>query len=193
VVMNLVVFFLCALCYSGAVTYTDRSICAVKGSSVDISCTYNSYDKDIRSKFWFRRQHNRRTSSQTMDLCKDSQFAGRVQVLDPETGRSTLRITDLRETDSAQYHFTFKTPDPDVQVQVIWSSTGPKLVCHSSCPRPGGLSFVWYKSEKRLEEETSSSYGGNIDSAESYSCAVQGHERHRSLPVCEFTSLCHLV
>uniref|UniRef100_A0A3Q3L1F7 Ig-like domain-containing protein n=1 Tax=Mastacembelus armatus TaxID=205130 RepID=A0A3Q3L1F7_9TELE len=183
------------------VTYTDRSICAVKGSSVNISCTYNSHDKDIRSKFWFSPERSGRwqNPSQPEDLSEDSQFAGRVQVLDPETGRSTLRITDLRETDSAQYHFTFKTPgfewgsslpgttltvtDPDVQVQVIWSSTGPKLVCHSSCPRPGGLSFVWYKSEKRLEEETSSSYGGNIDSAESYSCAVQGHERHRSLPV----------
>uniref|UniRef100_A0A3Q3KPG3 Ig-like domain-containing protein n=1 Tax=Mastacembelus armatus TaxID=205130 RepID=A0A3Q3KPG3_9TELE len=94
------------------VTYTDRSICAVKGSSVNISCTFNSHDKDIQSKFWFSPERSGRWQnlSQPEDLSEDSQFAGRVQVLDPETGRSTLRITDLRETDSAQYHFTFKTP-----------------------------------------------------------------------------------
>ncbi|KAI3353501.1 hypothetical protein L3Q82_020021 [Scortum barcoo] len=94
------------------VTYTDRSICASKGSSVDISCTYNSDENDVESKFWFRTERSRRwqNPSQPEDLSKDSQYAGRVQVLETERGRSTLRIRDLRERDSAQYHFTFKTP-----------------------------------------------------------------------------------
>ncbi|XP_038559669.1 uncharacterized protein LOC119891811 [Micropterus salmoides] len=96
------------------VTYTDRSICAFKGSSVDISCTYNSYDTYIRSRFWFRpvRSLQWQNPSQPEDLSEDSQYAGRVQVLETERGRSTLRITDLRESDSAEYrpegiyHFT---------------------------------------------------------------------------------------
>ncbi|XP_045931671.1 uncharacterized protein LOC123987100 [Micropterus dolomieu] len=90
------------------VTYTDRSICAIKGSSVDISCTYNSYET-IRSKFWFspERSLQWQNPSQPEDLSEDSQYAGRVQVLETERGRSTLRITDLRESDSAEYHFKF--------------------------------------------------------------------------------------
>ena len=92
------------------VIYTDRSICAFKDSSVDISCTYSSY-QTIRSKFWFspERSHQWQSPSQPEDFSEDSQFAGRVQVLDSERGRSTLRITDLTESDSAQYHFKFTT------------------------------------------------------------------------------------
>uniref|UniRef100_A0A671VY41 Ig-like domain-containing protein n=1 Tax=Sparus aurata TaxID=8175 RepID=A0A671VY41_SPAAU len=92
------------------VIYTDRSICASKGSSVDISCTYSSY-QTIRSKFWFspERSHQWQSPSQPEDLSEDSQFAGRVQVLESERGRSTLRITDLTESDSAQYHFKYTT------------------------------------------------------------------------------------
>ncbi|XP_074484039.1 B-cell receptor CD22-like, partial [Sebastes fasciatus] len=93
--------------------------------------------------------------------------------------------------DSAQYRFKFKTPsfewgsslpgttltvtDPDLQVQVIWSSTGPKLVCHSSCLLTGRSSFGWYKNDRKIQEETSPSYGGHVDPAGSYSCAYEGY------------------
>ena len=77
---------------------------------MDISCTYSSYES-IRSIFWFspERRHQWKNPSQPEDLSKDSQYEGRVQLLETERGRSTLRITDLTERDSAQYHFTFKT------------------------------------------------------------------------------------
>ncbi|XP_032363033.1 B-cell receptor CD22, partial [Etheostoma spectabile] len=177
------------------VTYTERSICAFKGSSVNISCTYKSLES-FESAFWFSPERSRRwkNPSQPEDLSKDSQYEGRVQV-EPERGRSTLRISDLRESDSAEYHFKFITrsfewrsslpgttltvTDPDVQVQVIWSSTGPKLICHSSCltDRP---SYLWYKNETKIQGETSPSYGGHVDPADSYSCAYQSY---RSTPV----------
>ncbi|XP_070771472.1 Schwann cell myelin protein-like [Enoplosus armatus] len=178
------------------VTYTDRRICAFKGSSVDISCTYNNYYKYYQT-FWVRleRSHQRWYSSVSGDLSTDSQFAGRVQVLETEGGRSTLRITDLRGSDSAEYRFKFTAgsfewtsslpgttltvADPDLQVQVIWSSTGPKLICHSSCLR-GRSSFVWYKNKTEIEDETSACYRGYVDSADRYSCA---HQDYHSLPV----------
>ncbi|XP_026159977.1 B-cell receptor CD22-like [Mastacembelus armatus] len=184
------------------VTYTDRSICAVKGSSVDISCTYNSHDKDIQSKFWFRRQHNWRTRSQPVDLSEDSQFAGRVQVLDPETGRSTLRITDLRETDSAQYHFTFKTPGFEwrsslpgttltvtaLQVQVTrirrvhQSSTEAELKCHSSCSPAGHPSLVWFNNGQEVGQGPNP-YRGLIYDGDNIYCAFKGHEKYHSASV----------
>ncbi|XP_051801946.1 B-cell receptor CD22-like [Acanthochromis polyacanthus] len=75
---------------------------------------------------------------------------------------------------------SFKLTVPDIQVQVIWSSSGPKLICHSNCFPPGHLTFVWYKNETRIQEETSYSYSKHIDPADRYSCSYKGHQ---SLPV----------
>uniref|UniRef100_A0A8C4DWH1 B-cell receptor CD22 n=1 Tax=Dicentrarchus labrax TaxID=13489 RepID=A0A8C4DWH1_DICLA len=177
------------------VTYTDRSICAFKSSSINISI--NSYKDAGGSKFWFnpKRSSHWKYYYQPEDLSEDSQYAGRVRVFKTERGRSTLRITDLRESDSAQYHFKFTAgpfewrrslpgttltvTDPDLQVQVIRSSTGPKLICHSSC-LTDRASFVWYKNEKKMREETSPSYKGYVGPADRYSCS---YESFRSLPV----------
>nr|XP_029503019.1 Down syndrome cell adhesion molecule-like protein 1 homolog [Oncorhynchus nerka]XP_029503020.1 Down syndrome cell adhesion molecule-like protein 1 homolog [Oncorhynchus nerka] len=81
------------------VTYIDKSICALKGSSVDISCTYSSYHP-IKTTFWFRSD-----KSAPEDLTRDPEYAGRAL----ESLPSTLRITDLRESDSAEYKFRFNT------------------------------------------------------------------------------------
>ncbi|XP_062420385.1 B-cell receptor CD22-like [Pungitius pungitius] len=180
------------------VTYHERSICAFRGSSVDISATYNS--RSVTSKFWFspRRSGRWKHLAKPEDLREESQYEGRVEVLDTERGQSTLRIKDLRESDSAEYRFKFTTrsfkgssglpgttltvKDPDVQVHVIWSPGGPKLICHSSCvphvPRP---SFGWYRNgTTKVKGEASLSYGGSVDPADSFSCAYQSR---RSPPV----------
>ncbi|XP_038559315.1 uncharacterized protein LOC119891587 [Micropterus salmoides] len=186
------------------VTYTDRSICAFKGSSVDISCTYNSYSTYIRSRFWFspERSLQWQNPSQPEDLSEDSQHAGRVQVLETERGRSTLRITDLRESDSAEYHFKFNTwsfewrsslpgttltvTDPDLQVQVIRSTvyknyTEAELLCHSSCRPPDRPSYVWFKNGQKMESVETSSYKDQFYPRDIISCAVKGHEDFPSL------------
>ena len=77
---------------------------------MNISCSYSSL-YSITSTFWFspERRHQWQNPSQPEDLSEDSQYAGRVQILETERGRSTLRISDLRERDSAQYRFKFKT------------------------------------------------------------------------------------
>ncbi|XP_070847622.1 B-cell receptor CD22-like [Chaetodon trifascialis] len=169
------------------VTYTHRNICAFKGSSVDISCTYSS-PKSITSKFWF--------SPGPTGHRYHPQFGDRRKEVETERGRSTLRISDLRESDTAQYHFKFRAgsfewrsslpgttltvKDPDLHVQVIWSSTGPKLICQSSCITDRS-SFVWYKSGTEIPEETSPSYGGYVDPADSYSCAYKSYKSSSSV------------
>ncbi|XP_041789673.1 B-cell receptor CD22-like isoform X2 [Chelmon rostratus] len=188
--------------YSGDFKSADSYSCAVRGqedypspskcSSVDISCTYNSYGY-ISSDFWF---NPKRTSSQYSswpeDLTRDSQYKGRVQV-ETKRGRSTLRITNLTESDSAQYCFrtgsfewtsplpgtTLTVTDPDIQVLVIWSSTGRRLICQSSCITDR-FSFVWYKNRAEIQRETSRSYRGYVDPAGIYSCSYKGYT---SLPV----------
>ncbi|KAI4794929.1 hypothetical protein KUCAC02_031723 [Chaenocephalus aceratus] len=181
-----------SVCVNGqdcnTVAYSERSICAFKGSSVYISCTYSS-NEYVQSKFWFSPQRR------DQDLSTDSQYAGRVQLFSPWRG-STLRISDLRDSDSAQFLFKFKTPrfewrsdlpgttltvtERVLEVQVIGSSSGPKLVCLSSCLLTGHPTFVWYKNETEIRGETSASYGKYVDSANNYSCAYDGY---RSRPV----------
>uniref|UniRef100_A0A4W5QY45 Ig-like domain-containing protein n=1 Tax=Hucho hucho TaxID=62062 RepID=A0A4W5QY45_9TELE len=100
-----------AVCVQGQscyrVTYTKRRICVLKGSTVDISCTYVGYYYTT-STFWFRSD-----KSIPEDLTTDPGYVGRVQYPDKEIrrykGPSILRITDLREEDSVEYRFTFKT------------------------------------------------------------------------------------
>ncbi|XP_033985939.1 B-cell receptor CD22-like [Trematomus bernacchii] len=180
---------------SNTVTSIQGSICAPKGSSVDISCTYTS-NECITSKFWFspERSHQGQNPSQPEDLSEDSQYAGRVQILETERGRSTLRISDLRDSDSAQYLFTFKTPSFEwrsdlpvttltvtaLQVQVIaatvqQSNTYAELKCHSSCS-PAGVSYFWFKNNKKIPKTTRSSYKGLFQLTDRISCALEGHE-----------------
>ncbi|KAM3622732.1 uncharacterized protein V6R79_002508 [Siganus canaliculatus] len=175
------------------VWYPDRSICAFRGSSVQIRSTYNSH-RTITSKLWFIPGRGLQWQSPSQPAT-DSQYGGRVQVLEPGSGRSTLRISDLRQSDSAQYRFRFTArgfdwgsslpgttltvTESDLQVLVVGSATGPELMCHSSC-LTDRVSFVWYKNGAQLPGETSPSYAGAVGPADSYSCAYEGH---RSPPV----------
>ncbi|XP_019215917.1 B-cell receptor CD22 isoform X2 [Oreochromis niloticus] len=190
-----------SVCYQGdscnRVNYSNRRICAFKGSSVDISSTYNSYESQIQSQFWFR------SGRGSEDLREDSQYAGRVELIETERGRSTLRIRDLTESDSAQYHFKFKTQSfewksslpgttltvTDVQVRV---STGRKLDCVTRC-NPYVSSYVWYKNGQQVNGATSSSYEASYDTSNSYSCALKGFEDFHSLLVCIYGERCNRV
>ncbi|XP_034543316.1 B-cell receptor CD22-like [Notolabrus celidotus] len=191
------------------VTYTDRRICAPKGSSMDISCTYNSYDSyysntKIASKFWFNPElsGNWQSPSLPEDLIVDSQYAGHVQVLETKRGHSALRISDLRESDSAEYRFRFSSGSFEwrnslpgttltvtalqVQVQVITageSYTKAELRCLSSCSPPGRLSYVWFMNREKINGEETPSFTGWIPLGHEISCAFKGHEGFPSPPV----------
>ncbi|XP_050926210.1 B-cell receptor CD22 [Lates calcarifer] len=183
------------------VTYTNRSICAFKGSSVDISCTYNSHKDKVEAKFWFRPQHGHQwqNPSEPGDLGQDSQYSSRVQVLETETRFSTLRITNLRESDSSENRFKFKTPSFEwgsslsgttltvTALQIVVtrivtvheSYTEAELNCHSSCSPTGHFSYVWFKNGQKLLEETST-YTHDFYPGDSITCAFKGYEGHRS-------------
>ncbi|CAI5681327.1 unnamed protein product [Oreochromis niloticus] len=179
------------------VTYTSTQICAVKGSTVDISSTYNSYESPIQSTSWFR------SGRGSEDLREDSQYAGRVEVIETERGRSTLRIRDLTESDSAEYHFKFKTQSfewksslpgttltvTDVQVR---GSTGRQLDCVTRC-NPYVSSYVWYKNGQQVIGAISSSYQVSYDTSNSYSCALKGFEDFHSALVCAKDHWCNKV
>ncbi|XP_038561244.1 sialoadhesin-like [Micropterus salmoides] len=179
------------------VTYTPTQICALKGSTVDINCTYtypsslNNHDTKVQETFWFTKESN----NVYVGLKTDPEYSGRVEYI-CQNKRCTLRITDLRESDSAEYKFRFITNQElgkytglpgvtlsvtDLQVQVSRSKYSPwaELKCHSSCRLPGHPSYIWYKNGQKIQEETST-YSGSFDPAGSFSCAVRGYEKSRS-------------
>ncbi|XP_060923474.1 B-cell receptor CD22-like [Limanda limanda] len=157
--------------------------------------SYNSY-YNLITKSWFvaEREDEQLYRHRAVDLLNDPDITDRVQVLEPERGLSTLRIKNLRLSDSAQYRFTFKSQtfewnrsfpgttltvtDPDVQV--ICSPIGPTLTCHSSCLLSGRPSFVWYENGTEIHGETFRTFKRFLQPENNYSCS---YELHHSSPV----------
>ncbi|XP_045569334.1 B-cell receptor CD22 isoform X5 [Salmo salar] len=181
-----------AVCVQGQscnrVTYTKRIICVLKGSTVDISCTYVGY-YSTKSSFWFRSD-----KSTPEDLPRDPGYAGRVKYTDKETwrneGPSILRITDLIEEDSAEYRFTFKTKNFEwghsfpgttlsvtgLQVKVTPAAEGQKtLTCSTTCTLTDNPTYIWYKNGQNVQDNSSPMYSISSEDADSYYCAVKGH------------------
>ena len=114
-----------------AVTYPSSNICALRGSTVEIRCNYKyPYANTVEKKLWFTNIHN-----EPVDLKDDTDYTGRVEYSCVEnsclwgysscTGTCTLRIKDLRQSDSAEYKFRITTNnggaysgDPGVKLSV---------------------------------------------------------------------------
>ena len=97
-----------------AVTYTSTEICVFRGSTVEISCTYTYppiwkyHGITVEKTFWFTKQKG----GEPVDLTTVSEYAGRVEDL-CVNNICTLRIRNLRESDSAVYMFRFETNHED--------------------------------------------------------------------------------
>ncbi|XP_074487391.1 B-cell receptor CD22-like [Sebastes fasciatus] len=181
------------------VTYTSE-ICALKGSTVNIRCSYtypsriNGRDTRVEKTFWF--------TEYDVDLETDQEYSGRVQHHCVNNDCS-LRITDVRESDSAEYKFRFITNQPggsyfgspgvslsvtDLQVKMIRSKVyesdyWAELKCQSSCHPPGHPYYVWYKNGQDIWGQNSDSYSDYVYPADSFSCVVRGSEAFPSPPV----------
>ncbi|XP_071202361.1 B-cell receptor CD22-like [Salvelinus alpinus] len=163
-----------AVCVDGQrcyrVTYTKRRICVLKGSTVDISCTYVGY-YSTTSTFWFRSD-----KSTPEDLTTDPGYAGRVEYTGTYKGPFTLRITDLREEDSAEGVCGFIHIVSGLQVKVTPAAEGQKtLTCSTTCTLTGNPTYIWYKNGQVVTEKTSL-YSVLPNAVDSYYCAVKGHE-----------------
>ena len=89
-----------------SVTYTTQSICTLKGSTVEMSCSYTYPSGTVTSTFWFTKKFD---VENYVNLINDRNYKGRVKDRSDKTNGHTLRITDLRESDSAEYKFRFIT------------------------------------------------------------------------------------
>uniref|UniRef100_A0AAZ3PS59 Ig-like domain-containing protein n=1 Tax=Oncorhynchus tshawytscha TaxID=74940 RepID=A0AAZ3PS59_ONCTS len=133
------------------------------------------------------------------DLTTDPGYEGRAEsVGEKERGHSILRITDLREEDSAEYKFIFNTqtsgwgysfPGTTLTVtglQVLFKDptniiegTCLRLFCESICFLQDNPSYIWYKNGQRLfSHETKYLILDPVCSEDAgrYACAVNGQE-----------------
>uniref|UniRef100_A0A4W5KQ11 Ig-like domain-containing protein n=1 Tax=Hucho hucho TaxID=62062 RepID=A0A4W5KQ11_9TELE len=171
-----------------SVTYTTQSICTLKGSTVDLSCSY-TYPSDytVTTTFWFTKYD----AVGPVSLSDDPDYKGRVTYRKDKGNGHTLMITDLRESDSATYKFRFTdqtgkwryTGDPGVtlsvtglQVKVTGGHQDKTLTCITTCTLTDNPTYIWYKNGHKVKENTSSLYSDYFSDADSYSYAVKGHD-----------------
>ncbi|XP_041695034.1 B-cell receptor CD22 isoform X1 [Coregonus clupeaformis] len=178
--------------YGWSVTYTPQSICALKGSTVQLSCSYRYPSGTVTTTFGFTKMY---AVENYVSLSDDPDYKGRVTYRSDKKNVHTLTITDLRESDSATYKFRFITDqtggrytgDPGVtlsvtalQVKVTPSSwqNWVTLTCSNTCPLTDNPkpTYIWYKNGHKVKEDSSSSYSDYFSDADSYSCTVKGHE-----------------
>ncbi|XP_029594760.1 uncharacterized protein LOC115177904 [Salmo trutta] len=161
----------CQNCWS--VTYTHQSICVLKGSTVDISCsyTYPSYH-EIKKAFWFTKW----SGMEAEDLNSVPGYEGHIEYIGDKKSDCTLRITDLRLRDSAGYRFRFITSgekgryygDPGVTLSRICTLKGSSvnISCSYTYPRGHTVSETKWYTKGKLDEAPqilSPGYGGRVE------------------------------
>ncbi|XP_058237737.1 uncharacterized protein LOC131347592 [Hemibagrus wyckioides] len=91
------------------VTYTPKHVCALKNTSIDLSCSYKyPAGLTVIKSVWFIKWQG---GADPEDVRKDEEYQGRVQYTQSSQNDCSLRITNLRERDARTYRFRFYT-DP---------------------------------------------------------------------------------
>ncbi|XP_028266642.1 uncharacterized protein LOC114439088 isoform X1 [Parambassis ranga] len=190
------------LCVSG-VHGEQNSICALKGSSVNLTC---SAQHPTSNKKWYIRYSG---GSETELSAHGSHVKYRVS----EEDHFTLTVNDLRENDTHTYCCKGPTSTSDtcqqrgihlrvtdLQLKVFPTTEGQTvtLMCSTSCPlteKPAA--YIWYKNREFLYEDWSPWYQELVSSEEAvrYSCAIKGYEdlRAPAVSVDSVTATCFSV
>ncbi|CAL8401678.1 unnamed protein product [Gadus morhua 'NCC'] len=186
----------------GTVTYPQSSlVCTLRGATADLDSTYEypydvQYNPTTVKTLWFTKGNK----SQHTDLLSDADYTGRVESSCGEVsctgsrchGTCTLRIKDLRLTDSATYKFRFTTNHPkgeypgdpemtlsvtDLQVKLYFpyavDPTYAKLNCVKTCGQAGDTPYIWFKNGQNVGR--GEHYMDYSQSGNNYSCAVEGY------------------
>ncbi|XP_041789043.1 uncharacterized protein LOC121603849 isoform X2 [Chelmon rostratus] len=182
-------------CWS--VNYVSRRICALQGSSVDISSQYSHPNQQLpKFKFWYKLKR----SGKVEELTK---VAGLVEYHDNRKNQHILRINNLKKNDSAEYAFRpsqqnvgWKQCDlPGVTLvvtglkvkcapaAVVTEGQRVTLTCSTSCPLTDNTNYMWYLNSRPLTLPENQNKQLVLDpvssqNAGSYSCAVNAGTRN---------------
>ncbi|XP_048036189.1 sialoadhesin-like [Megalobrama amblycephala] len=176
------------------VNYSPSYVCALKGSTVKISCTL-TYPRGhvIRTVFWTK------TPGESPDVCSDQEKRGRVRCQSKYKDTSSITLTNVREADKHVYYCRFTTNIdggkwtgiPGVQLDVtdlqvetqqrVKEGDSVTLTCKSSCSLTEQTTFIWYRNTQRFTkgiEEENQLHLQSVSHSDTgyYSCAVRGNE-----------------
>ncbi|KAK2817380.1 hypothetical protein Q5P01_025571 [Channa striata] len=179
----------------------QKSVCALKGSTVRLSC---SAERLTSSMKWYI--VHRDGSKLVLNELEDRRLTSSVS----EEGNFTLTINDLTGSDAKIYCCTEnknkaqKCSDgginlqvTDLQVKVIPATENQtvNLMCSTSCAL--NESYIWYRNREFLYEDWSPWYQELVSSEEgvTYSCAIKGHKHLRApdVSVDSVSSTCFTV
>ncbi|XP_058236629.1 B-cell receptor CD22-like isoform X2 [Hemibagrus wyckioides] len=182
-----------------SVKYSQRNLCALKGSTVFMNGTYTHPTRLTVKGFWLI---NPVKGIEPTDLCNEPGYSGRVQYLTDGQNHFSLRLSDVKKTDEHMYCFRIRTDTEkdkytgypgvtlnvtdhlDVQITPAEVTEGQSavLTCKTTCSLTDPT-FIWYKNSHHLTTKTSKRNEVRLQSvssedAGSYSCAVRGYEHH---------------
>ncbi|XP_073699962.1 uncharacterized protein [Garra rufa] len=180
------------------VSYSSRRVCALVGSTVDISSTYSHPSgHTVNKTFW-----HYAPSGDFKDLREKHQFAGRVEYVG-----NKLRIKDLKISDSGEYQFRFITDktngkysgspgviltvtDTQVKSSPGLVSGGEKVIlsCSTKCTLNDKHTYIWYKNGQHVTDgftKVNKLYLDSVSNEElqQYSCAVGDQVESRALRI----------
>ncbi|XP_051993377.1 B-cell receptor CD22-like [Xyrauchen texanus] len=178
------------------VSYSHPYICALKGSSVIMSCTYKyPPGNQVIEVNWVIYRPNARNNN-SPDLSDDSEYSPSIQYLGDKQQNCTIRLNDVTQKDSHEYYFRFTTNKPDgrwtgapgvtldvtdLQIESPESVTEGdtvSLTCKSTCNLSDRTTFIWWKNTQSLTERNNKLLLQSVrrEDAGRYSCAVHGHK-----------------
>uniref|UniRef100_A0AAR2KSI4 B-cell receptor CD22 n=1 Tax=Pygocentrus nattereri TaxID=42514 RepID=A0AAR2KSI4_PYGNA len=173
-----------------AVNYISKSVCALKGSEVTMSCTYTyPSDHSVQKAFWMNKLV---TGGEGPNLSNDPEYRGRVQYLGDKQHNCTVLLRNLTEKDQSKYYFRFITDQPggswqgtggvdlsvtDLQVEVperVIEGDEVTLTCKTSFSLSDRPTFTWYRNGHPLSSNTDQLHLQPVsrEDAGSYDCAV---------------------
>ncbi|XP_041839366.1 uncharacterized protein LOC121638579 isoform X2 [Melanotaenia boesemani] len=175
--------------------YVSRRICALEGSSVNISSVYSYISWS--TKLWYKIIRNAEEDSGAAALVEAS---GHAEFHADEKNKSTLRINDLRKNDSAEYMFCLQGDEickrsavPGVmlivtglRVTIIPSAEVTEgqrvtLTCSTSCPLAENITYIWFLNNQNLSIHVNQNKHMVLDPVSiqhegNYSCAVSSSQ-----------------
>ncbi|KAL1281344.1 hypothetical protein QQF64_000147 [Cirrhinus molitorella] len=174
------------------VKYSHSHICALKDSSVIMSCTYTyPTGQQIVKVFW-----TKHLGEEHPDLSEDPKYSQRLQYLGDKQQNCTIRLSHVTQKDEHEYYFRFTTHTnkwitvpgvtltvTDLQVESperVTEGDSVRLTCKSSCTLTDRATFIWYRNSQPLTERRDTNNELLLQSvrredAGRYSCALHGH------------------
>ncbi|XDV15891.1 hypothetical protein PO909_015839, partial [Leuciscus waleckii] len=150
------------------VNYSPSYVCALKESTVKISCTLTHPDgHEIKTAFWTKTVVN---DGEPRNFCSDPQKRAGIQCNSEDKDTSSITLTAVTEADKHIYYCRFTTDKakgkwmgiPGVQLDVtdlqvetqqrVKQGDSVTLTCKSSCSLPEQTTFIWYRNTQRINE-----------------------------------------